>query len=110
MLALLFFFAIYSEFRIVTYQASQRDKATAAAYDIANAVNAILPSENASVTIQIGHGYSVSPGARSIIARDSSNFTGSAPVLTDRIDISLPVNATNITISKISGMVYINES
>ena len=108
MLAFLFFFAIYSEFRTVTYQNIQRDKAKAIAYDVANAVNAILPSDNASLTIQIEHGYNVSAGVRSIIAQDSLNFTGSAPILTDRLNVTLPENATNITISKRSGMVYIS--
>jgi zona occludens toxin (predicted ATPase) len=107
MLAFLFFFALYSEFNAVTHQSVLKDKAKAAAYDIANAVNAILPSENASMTFSIQHGYSISAGVRSIMARDSENNTGSAPILTDRLYITLPVNATNITVSKTGGMVYI---
>ena len=110
MFAFLFFFAIYSEFNAVTHQITQGDKAKAAAYDIANAVNAILSSENISATIKIPHGYNISTGVRSIIARDSSDFTGSAPVLTDNLNISLPENATNVTITKIGGKVYINGS
>ena len=110
MLAFLFFFAIYSEFNAVTHQITQRDKAKATAYDIANAVNAILSSENISTTIKISHGYNISAGVRSIIARDSSDFTGSAPILTDNLNISLPENATNVTITKVGGTVYINGS
>jgi zona occludens toxin (predicted ATPase) len=110
MLAFLFFFAIYSEFNALTHQIAQKDKAKAVASDIADAVNAILPSENTSVTIQISHGYSIFAGVRSIIAQDYSNFTGSAPILTDNLNISLPENATNLTISKIQGKVYINGS
>ena len=108
MLAFLFFFAIYSEFQSVTYQITQRDKAKATASDIANAVNAILPSDNASLNIQIQQGYTISIGVRSILASDTLNFTGSASILTDNLNISLLANSTNVTIRKTGGTVYIS--
>jgi zona occludens toxin (predicted ATPase) len=108
MIAFLFFFAIYSEFQSVTYQMTQKDKAKATASDIANAVNAILPSDNASLNIQIQQGYTISAGVRSILAVDTLNFTGSASILTDDLNMSLLANATNVTISKIGGIVYIS--
>ena len=110
MLTFLFFFAIYSDFGTVTNQISKLDKAKATAYDVANAINAILPSENISATIQINYGYNISAEVRAIAAQDLSGFTGSAPVLTDNFNISIPINSTNITIRKISGIVYVNGS
>ena len=71
-------------------------------------INAILPSEQSSVKVEIPSGYNISQGVRSVIARDSNNFTGSAPILTDNFNLTVPENSTNITISKIGGKVYVN--
>jgi len=108
MLAFLFFFAIYSEFNTVTHQQTQRDNAKTIASEIADAVNAILPSDNSSVLVQIQHGYNITSGVRSILATDNFGFAGSASILTDWVNITLPENSTNITIRNSGGQIYIS--
>ena len=107
MVAFLFFLAIYSEFQSVTNQVIQRDKASAAAQTLADAINTILSSEGVSLNLELPHGYTISQGVRSVIAVDSLNFKGSAAILTDSLNITLPANATNITVRKSAGIIYI---
>jgi len=110
MFAFLVFLGIYSEFNTGASHNIQSDKAKLAASEIANAVNAILPSDKVSVSISISSGYNISSGVRSIIARDSNGFVGSAPILTDQVSINIPENASSVVIAKSGGMVYINGS
>ncbi|MEM2974374.1 MAG: hypothetical protein QW112_01975 [Candidatus Micrarchaeia archaeon] len=106
--AFLFFFAIYSQFSAIAYESIKKDRARAVAYSIADIVNAILPYENITANLEIQHGYTIAKGVRSIVATDSDGFAGSAPVLTDMINISVATNATSLIIRKETGMVYIN--
>jgi len=84
------------------------DKASTIAFTIAHAINeAYLGYSGLNATVNIPVGYVITMQPYSIVATDSLNRSGSAPVLGANVTLNIPVNASQVTVLNLNDTITV---
>ena len=102
------FFLIDSEVQRFTTFVSASGRSAFVAYSIAHSINtAFLGADGLYVYVGIPVGYNITVQPHAIMVSDSQNRSGSSPVLPTNITVSVPTNASNLTIRNLNGTISV---
>jgi hypothetical protein len=102
------FFFVANEVQHFTTFVSASGRSALVAYSVAHSINtAFLGADGLSVSVDIPAGYNITVQPHSIVASDSLNRSGSSPVLPTNITLSVPTNASNLTIRNLNGTISV---
>ena len=105
---ILFFIANGMNSTIGNLQAG--DKSKLIAFDVAHAINtAFLGSNGFSINVTIPSNYTLVFQPRGITATDLSGRSGSAPVITSNISMSIPEGIIMIIVRNVNGTIVVSQ-
>ena len=102
------FMLFTNEMQTLTSFITASDKASTVAFTIAHAINdAYLGYSGLNATVNIPAGYIITMQPYSIVATDSLNRSGSAPVLGANVTLNISINASQVTVLNLNNTITV---
>lgn len=109
MIIFIIFFAIFDNMNNLLGRLQTLDRSKAVASSVARAVNAaFLGSDGLVVNVSIPSNYGLELHPWAVIAKDRSNFSGSAPLMTGNVSIAVAEGATVVQVRNENGTIRVS--
>lgn len=109
MIIFIIFFAIFDTMNNLLNRLQALDRTEVVASSVARAINTVfLGSDGLAANVSIPSNYRIELQPRAIVATDSANFSGSAPLMTGNVSISVAEGAIVIQVRNENGTIRVS--